>query len=65
MDAARSTRKYPSYTTKELKEFIARDGENANPVMVKEVADRESGASVPRLTPQVAGGRVIPRLGRM
>jgi hypothetical protein len=65
MDAARSTRKYPAYTTEQLKEFIAKDGDNANPVMVKEVADREAGISVPRFTPQIEGGLVIPRLGRM
>lgn len=48
MDAAKSSRKYPSYTTKELKAFIAKAGANANPVMIQEIADRESGASVHR-----------------
>ena len=65
MDAARRHRKYPSYTTAQLKAFVAEDGENANPVMVKEIADREAGLSVYRPTPQIMGGKPIVRVGRM
>jgi hypothetical protein len=65
MDAARSTRKFPSYTTEQLKSFVARDGEAANPVMVQEIADREAGVSAPIFTPQIDGGTITVRIGRM
>jgi hypothetical protein len=66
MDAARSTRKFPSYSTKELKGFVAKAGDAANPVMVQEIADREAGVSVPVFAPQIkAGNIVINRIGRM
>ena len=65
MDATKSTRKYPAYTTDELRKFVAEAGDAANPVMVKEIADRDAGISRFRPTPQVEGGMAIPRLGRM
>lgn len=65
MDAGRTTRKFPGYTTAELKEFVAKAGDAANPVMVKEITDREGGISRPHVVPQIKGGLVVPRLGRM
>jgi Cdc6-like AAA superfamily ATPase len=70
MDAARTTRKYPSYTTAQLETFVAdgvtefRSAEKVADIAV-EVAARKSGASVHRPTPQTKGGITIPRLGRM
>lgn len=52
MDAANNSgRKYPSYTTKELKQFVAEG--RGNPVIEKEIADRESGLSRLYVVPQV------------
>lgn len=65
MDAARTNRKFPSYSTKELKTFVANAGDAANPVMVQEIADREAGVSAPIHTPQIDGGNIVIRLGRM
>jgi hypothetical protein len=58
-----NARKYPSYTLAQLEAFVAAG--NGSPVMVQEIADRKSGASVVRTTPQILGGIVIPRIGRM
>jgi hypothetical protein len=47
MDAALKNptgRKYPGYTTAQLKAFIAEG--NANPVMIEEVRRREAGESL-------------------
>jgi hypothetical protein len=70
MDAGRTTRKYPSYTTAQLKAFVAEgvtEFSSAEKVadIAAEVARREAGISVHRPTPVVEGGFVIPRLGRM
>jgi hypothetical protein len=65
MDADRTNRKFPSYSTKELKEFVAKAGVSANPVMVQEIADREAGVSAPVFTPQIDGGNIVISLGRM
>ncbi len=63
MDGAISTRKYPSFTTAELEAFVAAG--NGNPVMVQEIADRKAGVSKLTVTPQIMGGKVITKLGRM
>lgn len=70
MDAARSTRKYPSYTTAQLETFVAegvtefRSAEKVADIAA-EVAARKAGLSVHRPTPVTHGGITIPRLGRM
>jgi hypothetical protein len=63
MDGATSTRKYPSYTTAQLEAFVASGQGNA--VMVKEIADRKAGFSVIHATPQLHGGKVQIKIGRM
>lgn len=70
MDAARSTRKYPSYTTAQLETFVSegvtefRSAEKVADIAT-EVAARKAGLSVHRPTPVSHGGIAIPRLGRM
>lgn len=71
MDASRSTRKYPSYTTAELEATVA-DGVtkycSAEKIadIAAEVDRRNAGISVYRPTPvNHGGGVIIPRLGRM
>lgn len=63
MDGAVSQRKYPSYTTKELEAFVAAG--RGNDAMTQEIADRKSGASIVRATPQIQGGKVVTKVGRM
>lgn len=63
MDAARSNRKYPSYTLAQLETFVAEG--RGNPVMVQEIADRKAGRSTPLVTPQLKGGKPQTKVGRM
>ncbi|MBM6453092.1 hypothetical protein [Lacticaseibacillus paracasei] len=63
MDAARSNRKYPSYTLAQLEAFVAEG--KGNPVMVQEIADRKAGRSVTLVTPQIEGGKPVSRVGRL
>jgi hypothetical protein len=56
-------RKYPSYTLAELEKFVAEG--KGNPTMVQEIADRKSGASIPKSTPQILGGKAQVKIGRM
>jgi hypothetical protein len=63
MDGATSTRKYPSYTTAQLESFVSAGDGDA--VMIKEIADRKAGSSVLRSIPQLIGGKVIIKIGRM
>jgi hypothetical protein len=63
MDGATSTRKYPSYTTADLEAFVACGQGNA--IMVQEIADRKSRISVIHATPQLLGGKVQTKIGRM
>lgn len=70
MDASRSTRKYPSYTTSELEATVAKGVTqycSAQKItdIAAEVAARKAGISVHRSTPVVHGGIAIPRIGRM
>ncbi len=60
---SKQTRKYPGYTLAQLESFVAEG--KGNPVMVQEIADRKSGKSVYRPTPQVSGGVPSFRVGRM
>lgn len=62
-DSAMDARKYPSYTLTELEKFVAEG--KGNPVMVQEIADRKSGASTVKTTPQILGGKAQVRIGRM
>jgi hypothetical protein len=63
MDGATTTRKYPSYTTADLEAFVASGQGNA--VMVQEIADRKANVSVVKATPQLIGGNVQVKIGRM
>ena len=54
---------FPAYTLNELKSWTDLDAETAKKV-AEEIAAREAG-SVARITPQIEGGRVISRIGRM
>jgi hypothetical protein len=63
MDAARSNRKYPSYTLADLERFVA-EGQGT-PSMVQEIADRKAGRSVTLVTPQLLGGRPVVKVGRL
>ena len=56
-------RLFPAYTLDELKSWIGLDDETAKKV-AEEIEAREAG-SVARITPQIEGGRVISRIGRM
>ena len=58
-----NNRKYPSYTLADLEKFVAEGRGNA--VMVQEIADRKSGKSIVKPTPQILGGKVQTRIGRM
>jgi hypothetical protein len=60
---AMDARKYPSYTLADLEKFVAEGKGNA--AMVQEIADRKSGASKTRETPQILGGKAQIRVGRM
>lgn len=70
MDAARSTRKYPSYTTAQLETFVAegitefRSAEKVADIAA-EVVSRKAGISVHRPTPVIHGGVPTNRIGRM
>lgn len=63
MDAATSTRKYPSYTLSQLEGFVAEG--RGNPAMVQEIADRKAGLSTIKATPQILGGKPRVRVGRL
>lgn len=63
MDAARSTRKYPSYTLAQLETFVTEG--RGNPVIVQEIADRKAGRSAALTVPQIEGGKAQPRIGRL
>jgi len=56
-------RKYPSYTLADLEKAVAEG--RGNPTMVEEIANRKSGASQHKVTPQILGGQVQVKLGRM
>lgn len=63
MDAARSNRKYPSYTLAQLESFVAEG--KGNQVMTQEISDRKANRSAPAITPQILGGKPIVKIGRM
>lgn len=63
MDGAISKRKYPSYTTEDLETAVALG--RGNGVMIQEIADRKSGVSVARFTPQIVGGKFITKFGQL
>lgn len=64
MDGAMvSKRKYPSYTTEELEVIVAAG--RGNDVMIQEIADRKAGRSVVKIVPQLLGGTVITKVGRL
>jgi hypothetical protein len=56
-------RKYPSMTTAQLREWVGSG--SATPLAVEELAKRDSGESTVRVTPQIVGGKVQTKIGRM
>lgn len=54
---------YPSYTLAQLEELVAKG--QGNEKMKQEIEDRKRGESQQKVTPQIQGGLVIPRIGRM
>jgi hypothetical protein len=65
MDAAQNLtgRKFPGYTLAELKAFVAAGKGTAE--MMTEIANREIGTSTHYRVPQLIGGKVSLRIGRM
>ncbi len=68
-----TTRKYPSYTTAQLESFIAEIKANETGsdacmrviAMSDEVERRKAGLSQVSVTPQLLGGKVQIKIGRM
>ena len=60
-------RMYPSYTTKQLKEIVAVGNlsDDMTAKMNAEIKDREEGLSVTKVTPQIEGGMVQVKVGRL
>jgi len=62
-------RMFPSYTTAQLKQFVAegvtelRSAEKVEQIK-REIAARESGASDVKVTPQIEGGKLHSIVGR-
>jgi hypothetical protein len=75
MDTGRTTRKFPAFTTEQLKVAVIDYQLGIHPcgaapaghveAMIAEVKAREAGTSVAFKVPQIEGGKVITRLGRM
>ncbi len=64
MDGAiRTNRKYPGYTLAQLEAVVA-EGLGTD-LMVQEIAARKAGASKTFETPQIIGGKVRTRIGRL
>jgi hypothetical protein len=63
MDAAKSNRKYPSYTLAQLEAFVAEG--RGNDVMAQEIAARKAGRSAPLRVPQIEGGKPVVKVGRL
>ncbi len=63
MDAARSGRKFPGYTIRQLEEAVAAG--HGNDAMIAEIAARKNGTSRILATPQIEGGKVKATVGRM
>jgi hypothetical protein len=70
MDGATvTTRKYPSYTTKQLESMVDIIKKTDDVVSLKAIQDeidrRKAGLSVVKPTPQIAGGKIVTRVGRL
>lgn len=70
MDAGRTTRKYPSYTTAQLEAFVAEGVTEFRPAekvadISAEVAARKNGTSRHFAIPQIEGGQLVFKIGRM
>lgn len=67
IDAGRSAfdaqRMYPSMTTTQLRQWV--ESGDATPLAMEELARRDSGESQVRVTPQIMGGKVQTKIGRM
>lgn len=63
MEKAMDARKFPSYTLADLEGFVASG--KGSPEMVQEIADRKAGRSTTTVTPQILGGKVMTKVGRM
>ncbi len=60
-------RLYPSYTTKQLKEIVAVGNlsDDMTAQINAEIVAREAGISVVKVTPQIEGGKIQSRVGRL
>lgn len=58
-----AARKFPSYTLADLEKMVAEGKGNA--AILEEIAARKAGTSEARVTPQILGGKVQTKLGRM
>jgi hypothetical protein len=66
MDAAKSNRLFPGFTTTELKAKVANvEDASVRAKMEGEIARREAGASNAITVPQLKGGFARPVIGRM
>lgn len=68
MDAGhKSNRKYPAYTTADLKRFVAegRGDKAVLDAMQEEIIARDAGISKPFVTPQIGEGRPVVKVGRL
>lgn len=70
MDTGRTTRKFPGYTTAQLEASIAEGITENRSVgifnkMVEEVSARKACASIPFAVPQIKGGTLVFKVGRM
>jgi hypothetical protein len=62
-----ANRMYPAYTTKQLKEIVAVGNlsDDMTAQINAEIAAREAGLSVTKITPQIEGGMVQAKVGRL
>lgn len=58
-----AARKFPSYTLAQLEQMVAEGRGNA--AILEEIAARKAGTSEAKVTPQILGGKVQTKLGRM
>lgn len=60
-----TNRMYPSYTTANLRNMLDNVDGETRAKMEAEIAARESGASLVKVTPQIDGGMVQAKVGRL
>lgn len=66
MDTGRTNRKFPSYTLAELERMVGKVADPAvRATMQGEIDGRKAGTSVAFKVPQVEGGKVAIKVGRL